>query len=166
MRKTSSALMALSLATLISAPALAASGDQGFATKAAQGGLAEVETGQLVQSKPGSQPVKQFAQTLVQDHSKANQELQEIAQQENVQLPSQPSEEQRMQMRKLQDLSGSALDRQFVRDEITDHKKTITLFEQEAKSGTNSALKAYAEKSLPVLRKHLQMAESLAGNRG
>lgn len=111
MRKTSSALMALSLATLISAPALAASGDQGFATKAAQGGLAEVETGQLVQSKPGSQPVKQFAQTLVQDHSKANQELQQIAQQENVQLPSQPSEEQRMQMRKLQDLSGSALDR-------------------------------------------------------
>lgn len=58
MRKTSSALMALGLATLISAPARAAAGNQGFATKAAQGGLAEVETGQLVQSKPGSQPVK------------------------------------------------------------------------------------------------------------
>jgi len=151
MRKTSSALMALGLATLISAPALAAASDQGFAT------WRRSRPGSSCRASPGSQPVKQFAQTLVQDHSKANQELQQIAQQENVQLPSQPSEEQKMQMRKLQDLSGSALDRQFVRDEIIDHKKTITLFEQEAK---------YAEKSLPVLRKHLQMAESLAGNRG
>lgn len=166
MHTTSSALMVLGLAALISAPALAAANDQSFATKAAQGGMAEVQTGQLVQSEPGSQPAKQFAQTLVQDHTKANQELQQIAQQENMQLPTQPSEAQRMQMRKLQGLSGPALDHQFAQDEITDHKKTITLFEQEAKSGTNSALRAYAEKTLPVLRKHLQMAETLAGNQG
>jgi putative membrane protein len=143
--------------------AMAASNDQNFATKAAQGGLAEVQAGQLAQQKATDAQVKQFGQTLVQDHTAANQELQQIAKAKGLSLPQQPSEDQKSELKKLQGLSGKQFDQQFVQGEIQDHQKTIALFQQEANSGKDGTLKSYAEKGLPMLRRHLQIAQSLAG---
>lgn len=129
--------------------------------KAAQGGLAEVQVGQLAQEKAQSPEVKQFGQTLVDDHTQANQELQQIAQQEGITLPAQPSSKEAAEGQKLQSLSGDAFDKTFVKDEVDDHKKDIAEFRREAQSGKDPALKAFAQKTIPVLQKHLQMAESL-----
>jgi putative membrane protein len=138
--------------------------DKSFATKAAQGGLAEVQTGQLVQQRNASPQAKQFAETLVQDHTQANDQLQQIAQQKDLNLPQQPSSDQRSELKKLGSLSGAQLDKAFARYEVQDHKQDIAMFEKEAKSGKDPELKDFAQKALPVLRRHLQMAQALENN--
>jgi putative membrane protein len=157
------ALAAISVG-LLGSPAVAAFNDQSFANAAAQGGLAEVAAGQLAEQKAASPQVKQFGQTLVADHTESDAGLQQIAKQKKLTLPTEPSEDQKSEMQKLQGLSGSAFDRQFVQDQIKDHQEDIQMFEQEAATGKDGTLKAYSEKVLPVLRKHLQIAESLASN--
>jgi putative membrane protein len=155
-------LLTVGIAALATTQAMAASSpDKTFAKKAAQGGLAEVQVGQLAQQKATSPQVKEFAQTLVNDHMQANQELQQIAQGAGMTLPSEPGNKEQEAMQKLQNLSGPAFDKAFVRDEIKDHQKDIEEFQKEAQSGSDPALKAFAEKTLPVLQKHLQMAQSL-----
>lgn len=154
---TTIGIVALAATQAMAAP----SADKKFAMKAAKDGLAEVQLGQLAQQKAASPQVKEFGQTLVNDHTQANQELQQIAQGAGMTLPSQPSNKEQEAMQKLQNLSGPAFDKAFVRDEIKDHRKDIGEFQKEAQSGSDPALKAFAEKTLPVLQKHLQMAQSL-----
>jgi putative membrane protein len=153
------------LGLALAAPASAAlsSQDKNFAHEAAQGGLAEVQTAQIIQQRSPSSGVKQFAQTLQQDHTQANQQLQQIAQQQNLTLPDQPTGNQRAEMKTLRGLSGAQMDHQFVDYEVRDHKHDIASFEREARQGKDPALKSFAQQTLPVLRKHLQMAQSLAG---
>lgn len=142
-----------------------AANDKAFATKAAQGGLAEVMIGQLALQKSGSPEVKQFGQTLANDHMQANKELEQIARAENITLPSQIGSDEQQETAKLQNLSGADFDKELVQNEIKDHQKDIAEFQQEAQSGADPALKAFAQKTLPVLQKHLQMAESLSRQR-
>jgi putative membrane protein len=136
--------------------------DKSFAMTAAQGGLAEVQDGQLAAQRATSPQVKQFAQHMVTDHSQANDELQQIAQQENLNLPTQPSARQGSEDRRLNALSGSAFDGAYVHDQIQAHQQTIAVFQREAQSGHDPALKSFAQKYLPIIRQHLQMAQSLS----
>ena len=128
MKHTSSALIA-TVVGLLGGIALAASNDQSFATEAARAGAAEVAAGQLAQQKASSPQVKHFGQTLIADHTQANNELEQIAQQKKLALPIQLSEDQRSEIEKLQGLSGSDFDRQFVQDQIKDHQKDIQMFQ-------------------------------------
>lgn len=153
------AVFGLAASQALAAPS---SSDKTFAEKAAQGGVAEVQVGQLAQQKSASPQVKQFGQVLVNDHMKANQELQQIAQQENITLPSQPDPEDQKEGQKLQSLSGADFDRELVQNEIADHKKDIAEFQKEAQSSSDPGLKDFAQRTIPVLQKHLQMAESLS----
>jgi putative membrane protein len=149
------------LLTATAAFAMPSQADKTFAMTAAQGGLAEVQDGQLAAQKAASPQVKQYAQKLVTDHSRANDQLQQIAQQENLTLPTQPSSTEQAQDKRLTGLTGSAFDSAFVSGEVRDHQQTIALFQREATSGHDPALKDFAQKTLPVLRQHLQMAQSL-----
>ncbi|MGA3398038.1 MAG: DUF4142 domain-containing protein [Acetobacteraceae bacterium] len=162
MQRTTLALttagMLLTATAAFAAPSQA---DKTFAMTAAQGGLAEVQAGQLASQRATSPQVKQFGQKLVTDHSQANDQLQQIAQQENLTLPTQPSATGQSQDQRLTGLTGSAFDSAFVSDEVRDHEQTIALFQHEAQSGHDPALKDFARKSLPMLRQHLQMAQSL-----
>lgn len=81
--------------------------DRTFAMKAAQGGLAEVEAGRLAQRKAQDEAVKRFAQHMVEDHSKANEELTSLAKSKNVEVPSAPDRQHQAKMEKLEKLSGS-----------------------------------------------------------
>ncbi|HET8995042.1 MAG TPA: DUF4142 domain-containing protein [Acetobacteraceae bacterium] len=167
MQKLSLGLIAAGLIGLAATPGLAAPSSQSkaFASNAAQSGLAEVQEGQLAQQKASSPQVRRFGQTLEQDHSAANQRLQEIAQQEKITLPAQPSHKQRSELKKLRRLSGQQFDRAFAQEEVKDHQKAIAQFEREARSGKDATMKTFARDTLPVLRKHLQIAQSLASNR-
>lgn len=162
MHKMSLLVFAAATCGLASAPAFAAANDAIFADQAARGGKAEVQAGHLAQQKGASSQVKQFGQTLVQDHTQGNQQLEQIARQENLSLPTRPSEDQMSQAKKLEGLSGRQFDRQFLQDQVKDHRKDIGLYQREAQTGKDGALQAYAQQSLPMLRKHLQIAESLA----
>ena len=135
--------------------------DQDFARKAAAGGMAEVSLGQLAQQNAGSAQVKDFGQKMVTDHGQANQELRQIAQQENLTLPGAPDSKDQATEKRLSRLKGAAFDAAYTKDMVQDHAQDVADFKREAQSGQDPALKAFARKTLPVLQQHLQMAQSV-----
>lgn len=135
--------------------------DRKFIEDAAKGGMFEVESGQLAQQKASDPAVKEFASRLVQDHTKAGDELKQIAQAKGVTLPDKEKGGERHEMNKLDKLSGAAFDREFAQRSVKDHEKDIKEFEKAASKVKDSELKAWAEKQLPVLREHLAMAQKL-----
>jgi putative membrane protein len=157
------ALAAAGLLGLAALPASAAlsSADRDFVQKAASGGMAEVQTAQLAQQRASSQQVKQFADRMIADHTQANTELQQIAEQENVTLPPQPTGKDAAAAKKLSGLNGAAFDKAYAQDELSDHQQDVALFRKEASSGQDPALKSFAQKTLPILQQHLQMAQAL-----
>lgn len=160
MQRIASVLAALVLGASL---AHAAPTDQDFVTRAAQGGAAEVALGELALARGESQAVKAFAQKMVDDHGKANQDLAEVAIAAGASVPTDPSAEQKEVARKLEALTGRAFDAAYAKQMIADHQETIALFEQEAASGNNPGLKAFAARSLPTLRTHLEHAKALPG---
>jgi putative membrane protein len=156
------ALAAAALFALVAGPAVAAvsATDRAFVQKAAAGGLAEVALGQLAQQNASSQQVKDFGARMVADHSQANQELQQIAQAENLILPTTPDSKDQALQKRLSGLNGAAFEAAYTQDMVRDHQQDIADFKREAQSGQDPALKAFAQKTLPVLQQHLQMAEA------
>lgn len=160
-----------SLAALGVAGALLAAGpafaqgksEQTFVTKAIQGNLAEVQLGQLAQQKAEDSRVRDFGKTLVQDHSANNQKAEALAQALHITPPTEPNAEQKRMYDRLSKLSGDSFDREFASHMVTDHQKDIAEFGQEAKS-SNPQVAAYANQTLPDLKKHLQIAEGLTKN--
>jgi len=134
--------------------------DQHFMTQAIEGNFAEVKMGQLAQQKGATDDVKSFGKTLVDDHGKANDAAMKTAKDIGMNNPpSGPSKTQTTAHDKLAKLSGQAFDRAFARDMVRDHKKDIAEYERAAKE--SSPVGQYAKDQLPVLRKHLQMAEKI-----
>lgn len=134
-----------------------ASGDRTFVEKAAAGGMAEVAAGKLAQEKGSSDGVKQFGARMVAEHTKANDELMQIATSKGIQPPADVDRKHKTTMDKLSKLSGAAFDREYVKGQVADHKDTAKLMDKEAKSGRDADLKAFAAKTLPVVQEHLQM---------
>jgi putative membrane protein len=122
--------------------------------------MAEVEAGKLAQSKATGASVKTFAQQMVTDHSKANDQLKQIALGKGIMLPTGPDRSHARDLEKAGKLEGAEFDRQYMKMMVSDHKKTVSLFEKEAKNGKDPELKSFASTMLPDLQKHLQMAQS------
>src|SRR6476646_10189354 len=118
-------------AVMAALPLLAASADSSFVMKAAEGGQAEVQMAQLAQSKASSQAVKDLANKLVADHTKANDNLKPLATKDNITWPTGLSAKDQAEYNKLQALSGAEFDREYVNYEIKDHKQDISLFQKE-----------------------------------
>jgi putative membrane protein len=135
--------------------------DRQFVSSAASGGVAEVETAQLAQQRGSKAQVKSFAQRMIDDHTKANQQLASLASQAGITPPTEPDAKEKAAAAKLKALNGAAFDRTYVRQEIQDHKDTIALFRKEAKSGQDPQLKQFAAQTLPTLEQHLKMAQKI-----
>jgi len=131
-----------------------------FAHKAAIGGMAEVELGNLAQQKASNDQVKQFGARMVQDHGRANEELKQLASTKGLQLPTSLDSKHQKDMNRLQKMSGAQFDKAYMSHMVDDHKKDVSDFQKEANSGHDSDLKAFAAKTLPVLQEHLQLAQS------
>src|SRR5437764_8366223 len=136
--------------------------DRMFVRKAAEGGLAEVELGKLAAERASSQDVKQFGQRMVDDHSKANDQLKQLAAEKSISLPSKLSAKDAATKARLEKLSGKAFDRAYMRDMVTDHTKDVTEFRTEAKSAKDPDVKNFATQTVPTLEDHLKQAKSLA----
>jgi len=145
-------------------PAHAAVSDTQFAKKAAQGGMAEVKLGQLAQEKGTSDSVKKFGQRMVEDHSKAGDELKRAAARENITLPDDISAKDKATYDSLSKLSGAAFDRAYARDMVKDHEEDIADFNKEANGGKNAAIKDFAAQTLPTLQDHLKEAKEMRQN--
>src|SRR6185369_11383823 len=134
--------------------------DKTFVQKAAICGLAEVEMGKLAQQKAASDQVKQFGTRMVDDHSKANDALKQVASSKGIALPSDLDAKQKSKMAKLEKLSGAQFDRAYMDDMVADHKEDVSKFQKQAKSGSDADIKGFASKTLPTLQEHLTLAES------
>jgi putative membrane protein len=137
--------------------------DHNFLMDAAMGGMEEVELGRMATTQGASDAVKQFGQRMVDDHSKANQELMSIAQSKGITLPTEMDEKHKKDVTKLSSLTGADFDREYGKMMLSDHRKDVSEFEKQSTRGTDADLKAFASKTLPTLKEHLQMAESLPG---
>lgn len=140
--------------------------DQKFAMDAAAGGMMEVEAGQLATTKATDQAVKDHGKMMVTDHTKANQQLLQIATQKGISLPKALPADHKQHRDKLASASGAAFDKMYVGQMVKDHEKTIALFEKQAKNGSDPELRAFAEQTLPTLRQHLEHTRTLASKVG
>jgi len=136
--------------------------DRDFMTKAAAGGMAEVQLGELAQKNAASDAVKQFGQRMVQDHGKAGEELKQLASAKGVQLPTALDRKHTQDMARLQKLSGADFDREYMKHMVDDHKKDVGEFQKQAKSGRDEQIKSYASKTLPTLQDHLKQAQTVS----
>ncbi|HEX4112084.1 MAG TPA: DUF4142 domain-containing protein [Stellaceae bacterium] len=139
--------------------------DKIFADKAMAAGLAEIAEARIALDKTGNDNVRKFAQRMVQDHGAANDELAVVAKSEGLGLPTLPTQADRAKADRLGKLSGDEFDRAYLADQIAAHQAAVALFLQESKTGQDSALRHFADRALPILADHLEMAQSLAGKR-
>jgi putative membrane protein len=139
--------------------------DTSWLAQAAEANLAEIETGRLAESKASNADVKQFGQHMAEDHQKANAQLGDLAKKKGMTLPTRPDDLHTKAAADLADLSGADFDRKYMDMMVTDHEKAVSLFESHT-DASDADVKAFAEKTLPTLKHHLQMAKDVRGKLG
>jgi putative membrane protein len=137
------------------------SADKAFAMKAAQDGMAEVQLGKLAADKATNPDVKAFGQQMVDDHTKANDQLKQLAQQENMTVPASIDAKDQSKYEKLTKLSGAEFDKEYVKNMVKDHEMDVKLFQKEADNGKDANIKGFAAQTLPVLQGHLEKIKSI-----
>jgi putative membrane protein len=136
--------------------------DRQFFMDAAAGGTYEVQSSRLALQKSNNDGVKRFAQHMIDDHTKANDELAGLARSKNVAVTPAPNQMQQDMLNRLQGLSGTQFDQEYLRQQRMAHQDTIQKFETAANSGSED-VKMWASKTLPTLRQHLQMVDQQLG---
>lgn len=137
--------------------------DAAFLKQAAQNGAAEIEASKLAQSKAQRPEVKAFADAMVADHTKVDQELKQLAASKKVELPNGPSVKQKAELKMIDAGDDAKFDDRYAKAfGVKAHEQTIKLFEEAAANATDGDVKAFAQKTLPALQHHLQMAKGIA----
>lgn len=137
------------------------SSDMKFAMAAAIGGMEEVELGRLAAQKGASDEVRQFGQHMVDDHTKANEDLMQVASGKSWTLPTALDAKHQADVQKLSAMSGAAFDREYVKMMVKDHKKDVSEFQKESMHGMDADVKSFATRTLPTLQEHLQMIQRI-----
>jgi putative membrane protein len=141
--------------------------DRAFVTKAAAGGMAEVQAAQTAQQKSQNDQVKAFAQKMIDDHTPNNKELMDLASQKGLTPPAAVPARMQKQLDKLQAMDGSRFDRAYLQQQVKAHKQMLATFKNEAQDGKDPDLKAFASKTIPVIQSHIDMAQQdISGGKG
>jgi putative membrane protein len=140
--------------------------DKHFMKSVAGGNMFEIQLSQLAQQKSQDEKVKQFAQKMVQDHTKAGEELKQLAQSKGVQLPQQLPEMKQEELQIFQTLSGAEFDQAYKSCMKVGHAKNVAAFEEKSKHAKDAELKAWTAKTLPTLKMHKQHVMAMTGDRG
>ena len=130
-----------------------------FPQEAYSGGMMEVQLGKLAQQNASSFKVKEFGERMINDHSKANEELKNIAQKENIKLPDNLLSANQETLKELSKYKGSEFDQHYMKKMVEDHKEDIKAFENAAENAKNEHIRQWAQKTLPTLKQHLEIAE-------
>lgn len=154
--------VALPAAAGIASAASLTNADKQFMTMAAKADMTEAHEGQMAEVQANRADVKAFGKTLAEDHAEAYWQLKELAAKTGVTIPAGIDTAKDATIVSLVRLKGDTFDRQFTKDEIAAHRHAISVFEREAKQGHDPAVKDYAAKMIPILEKHLHLAEDCA----
>jgi putative membrane protein len=169
MKRILSAVCCLALCSLpalgqkhAKAAAGAAMTDQQFVDFAGQTDMVEANLGQLAGNVASAQPVKDYAQMLVTDHTNDMQQLSTAAQAASLTVPTSiDAAHNKTMIDPFQKLKGAAFDHRYIQDMIAGHTKAIAVYKKEAADAQNPGIKAYAQAALPTLQKHLDGAKDL-----
>jgi putative membrane protein len=137
--------------------------DKEFVSNAGMAGLAEVQMANLALQNAQSADVKAFAQRMVTDHGTSNAELAQLATVKGLVLPTELAGEHQQGIEHLRGLSGAEFDKAYMQHMVGDHNKAVTLFQNGSTNSSDSDIKAFATKNLPILQEHLRMAQEIAG---
>lgn len=136
--------------------------DRTFMMNASLSNNAEVQAAQLADTTTGSSGIKAFAEKMISDHTTAQNDLKALASSLNVPVTDSVDPMHMALMDSLKMLNGSAFDSVYILRQISDHQNAISTFQQEVNEGNRSEVVDYANKYLPKLKMHLQMADSIA----
>lgn len=159
----------LALALLAALPLAAGAKDnpdESFFHKCAQAGHAEIQAGNVAQSKATNPVLKEFAETMVKDHIAANDRLGRIANSKSVPLPTGPSADQSAINEKMAKKSGDSFDEDYIRGQIKSHEDTVELLQKEIADGKDADAKAFATETLPKVKAHLEWIRRIASVSG
>jgi putative membrane protein len=137
--------------------------DKDFLVKAATANNAEIEIAKLADNRAASAEVKEFATTVQKDHKAAYDRLGELLKTRKLGVAAGLEKETRDEIKRLSKLEGNGFDRAFLQHMVDEHKKAISIFENQAQNGREADIRDYAKQMLPDLRKHLTKAQELAG---
>jgi predicted outer membrane protein len=137
-----------------------------FVGDLARGNMAEISLSQMALQRSQNESVKQFAQMMVTDHTAAGTELQTLATSKSITLPTAMDQKHQSAMTKLGGDSGAAFDRDYMKQMVNDHEKTLSLLQKQADKGTDADLKAFAAKMVPIVQGHLTAARNLSTTLG
>ncbi|MCW7539245.1 DUF4142 domain-containing protein [Aquabacterium sp. A7-Y] len=152
---------ALAFGSAVAAQGLQKS-DVAFLKQAAQNNHAEVESSKVAQTKASHADVKAFAARMIEDHTKAGDELKALAASKGVEVPDEASVMQKAKTKVLSAMDGDKFDRRYVDEMGVDaHQETIKLFTRAAAEAKDAEVKAFAGKTLPSLQHHLKTAQEL-----
>jgi putative membrane protein len=141
------------------------SADRKFINQAAEGGMAEVQLGQLALKRGSSDAVKQYAQQMIDEHTRVNEKLMAIATQKGVTPPKAIAPKHEKVRAKLSKLSGKSFDQAYMKEAgIKAHTEQAALFQRQAQQGQDPDLKAFAAQTLPAVQQHLQEAQAMTGS--
>jgi putative membrane protein len=132
-----------------------------FAVSAADAGMMEVQLATLALSKATSGKVKEFAQMMLDDHTKANEELKALAQKKNITLPTTLSDKHQKKYTEMSEKTGADFDKEYCDLMVKDHKDVVEMFKKAQENSKDPELKAWASEKLPTLEHHLSMAERM-----
>jgi putative membrane protein len=149
-----------SMTTDTSAMNPASTNSNTFMEQAAVGGLMEVEAGKVAESQSTNAAVKQFAELMVKDHTKANTELKGIAAKKNFTLPASLPAAEKNHLDEMKKLSGAEFDKHYIGMMVSDHAKTVALFTAGIKN-PDQEISGFASKTLPIIEGHYKKAQDL-----
>src|ERR1700754_624503 len=162
MRKLVCLLIAVCLAGAACAESTRSSAaDTDFVRKASSGNLTEIALGKLAADQASSDDVKTYAARMVTDHTKASEQLGKLAGSKGIQIATAPDVAQQQDIDRLKGLDGAAFDRAYSDLMVKSHKLTAGLYELEASKGEDTEIRAFAHDTLPLLREHEKLADSL-----
>jgi putative membrane protein len=129
----------------------------------AQANLAEIATGKLAIAKAQSPTVKQFGQHMIEEHNTLQSEGARLASAKGMPVPSAPDARHQAAAKKLEAMSGESFDRAYMEQMVKDHGETLQLLQRAASQAGDAQLRAHAQKAIPHVQQHLELAKRLAG---
>jgi putative membrane protein len=145
----------------VPAPRQANQADRTFAVQISAGGMAEIELARLAEQRSRTDAVKALARRMIQDHSKANEELGSLSSRDHIALEQGLDLEHAEDRDRLASLNGTLFDLEYLRLQQQDHQRAVQLLEYEIGSGQDMDLQHFASRALPVVFAHLQMVTDL-----
>jgi putative membrane protein len=149
------------------APMGLSKGDQKIVMELAQGNMAEIECAKLAQKKAKDENLKTFVPQMLDDHTKALVDLQQLASSKGMTMPTEVDKQQKAMLDKLSAMSGEAFDKAFIAQcGVSAHKKLHNMLVSAEKKAKDPDVKALATRLAPVVDQHLKEAQQMGSAKG